>query len=126
METRKLLGFGGSILLFIGVFMPVVSAPIWGNMNYFQNGKGDGVFIILLSIVSFYFTFSSDYKKLRFTGIGSLGVLAFTYINLQRKLSELQSSINTELSGNPFKGLADMAIQSIQIQWGWGCWLSLH
>jgi hypothetical protein len=27
--------------------------------------------------------------------------------------------MESELAGNPFRGIADMAIQTIQLQWGW-------
>ena len=45
MNTKQILGLIGSIVLFIGVFTPIVSVPIMGNMNYFQNGKGPYVLI---------------------------------------------------------------------------------
>lgn len=43
LTPQLLLGVIGSIVLFIAVFMPLFSVPIVGNVNYFQNGKGDGV-----------------------------------------------------------------------------------
>ena len=52
MSTKQYLGLIASILLLIGVFVPIVSVPFVGDMNYFQNGKGDGVFILILAIVS--------------------------------------------------------------------------
>ena len=36
MKTKQLLGLIGSIVLFIGVFSPIISVPIMGNMNYFN------------------------------------------------------------------------------------------
>jgi hypothetical protein len=44
MNNRRLLGILGSTLLFVGVFMPIVKLPIVGDMNYFANGKWDGIF----------------------------------------------------------------------------------
>ena len=49
MSTRQLLGILGSATLFIGVFMPIVRLPIVGEMNYFANGRGDGVLILVLA-----------------------------------------------------------------------------
>src|SRR5687767_4806356 len=37
------LGLAGAVLLFIGVFCPIISLPIAGNINYVLNGRGDGV-----------------------------------------------------------------------------------
>ncbi|CAO1665077.1 hypothetical protein NYA30BAC_02536 [Halomonas sp. NYA30] len=119
MKTKQLLGLIGSIILFIGVFTPIVSVPIMGNMNYFQNGKGDGTIVLILAVISLVLVLANKYKGLWFTGIGSLGVMLFTFINFQSKMSQAKADMETELAGNPFRGLADMAMQSVQLQWGW-------
>lgn len=119
METRQTLGLIGSIVLFVGVFTPIVSVPVMGNMNYFQNGKGDGAIILVLAGVSLILTFARKYRGLWFTGLGALGVLTFTFVNFQMRMSELKSEMHTQLADSPFRGLANMALQSIQLQWGW-------
>lgn len=119
MDKKQVTGLIGSIVLFIGVFAPIVSVPIVGNMNYFQNGKGDGTIVIVLAVISLILTLSKKYKGLWFTGLGSLGVMAFTFINFQMRMSEAKSHMERELAGNPFRELADLAIQSVQLQWGW-------
>jgi hypothetical protein len=119
MEQKLIFGIIGSILLFVGVFTPIVSIPIVGSINYFNNGKGDGVIILVLSLVSFILVLSRVYKGLLFTGLGSLAVLIFTFINFYNKMNEVTAQMETELADNPFKGLADTAINSVQLQWGW-------
>lgn len=119
MNTKQILGLIGSIVLFIGVFTPIVSVPIMGNMNYFQNGKGDGTLILILAVVSLVLVLTKKYKGLWFTGVGSLAVMTFTFINFQMKISDMKSQMESELAGNPFRGLADLAMQSVQLQWGW-------
>ena len=122
MNTKQLLGFIGSIVLFIGVFTPIVSVPIMGNMNYFQNGEGDGTIVLVLAVISLILVLAKKYKGLWFTGIASLGIMLFTFMSFQSKMSQLtqlKADMESELAGNPFRGLADMAIQSIQLQWGW-------
>jgi len=119
MNTKQLLGLIGSIVLFVGVFAPIVSVPIMGNMNYFQNGKGDGTIILILSVVSLVLVLAKKYKGLWLTGLGSMAVMAFTFINFQMKMSEAKAQMETKLAGNPFRGLADIAMQSVQLQWGW-------
>jgi len=119
MNKKQLLGLIGSIILFVGVFTPIISVPIMGNMNYFQNGKGDGTIILALAVISLVLSLVKNYKMLWFTGIGSVGMMLFTFINFQTKMSQLKTEMESELAGNPFRGLADMAMQSVQIQWGW-------
>jgi hypothetical protein len=119
MGTKQMLGLIGSIVLFIGVFTPIISVPIIGNMNYFQNGKGDGTIILVLAVVSLILVLSKKFKGLWFTGLGSMAVMAFTFINFQMRMSDVKAQMNANLAGNPFRGLADMAMQSVQFQWGW-------
>ena len=118
-QRRQLFGVIGSILLFIGVFTPIISLPIIGSVNYFQNGKGDGVIVLIFSVISVGLTASKKYRGLWITGLGSLGVMIFTFVNFQIRLSEMKDEMETKLAGNPFRGIADVAMQSIQIQWGW-------
>ena len=117
--TKQLLGLIGSSVLFVGVFAPIVSIPIMGNMNYFQNGKGDGVIILVLAVISLILVLLKKFKGLWFTGLGSMAVMTFTFINFQIALANAKTQMETELLGNPFRGIADIAMQSVQIQWGW-------
>jgi hypothetical protein len=119
MDNRQLLGILGSILLFVGIFTPIVSLPIVGSMNYFRNGQGDGVFVLILAVISFILTVTRNFKGLWFTGLGSAAVLLFTFLNFQAKMAETRGELDRELAGNPFRGLADLAVESVQLQWGW-------
>jgi len=117
--TKQLLGLIGSAILFVGVFTPIISIPIMGNMNYFQNGKGDGTFVLVLAVISLILVLLKKFKGLWFTGLGSIAIMTFTFINFQMALVNTRTQMETELKGNPFRGIADMAMQSVQIQWGW-------
>ena len=119
MNTKQLLGLFGSIVLIIGVFTPLVSVPIMGNMNYFQNGEGDGTIVLILAVTSLILVLARKYKGLWFTGIGSLGIILSTFINFRLKISQAKEDIRSEFADNPFRGLADVALQSVQLQWGW-------
>lgn len=118
-DSGQVFGIIGSAILFIGVFMPIISVPVIGSLNYFQNGHGDGTIILVLAIVSMVCVLIKKYRALWFTGISIIGLLIFTFINLQLHLNEAKTSIETELADNPFRGFADAAIQSVQLQWGW-------
>ncbi len=119
MEMRQVIGLAGSLILFLGVFAPIVSLPIVGSMNYFQNGEGDGIILIAIAILSLGAVITKTYKGLWLTGLGALGLLAYTFIEFRSRMSEVESQMETQLAGNPFRGLADMAVQSVQLQWGW-------
>jgi len=119
MNKKQLFGIIGSVILFFGVFAPIVSVPVLGNLNYFQNGKGDGLIILILSVLSLILVLAKKYKGLWFTGGLIIAVMAFTFVNLQIKISDMKMQMENDLAGNPFHGFASMLIQSVQIQWGW-------
>ncbi len=119
LAKKRLLGVVGSLILFVGVFMPIVSLPFIGTRNYFSNGQGDGVIILILAVISLLLTFTNSFRGLWFTGGSCLAVMLFTFLNLQMRLSDAKAKMETDLAGNPFRGIADAALQSVQIEWGW-------
>ncbi len=119
MEKKQAIAIIGAILLFLGVFTPIVSVPFFGALNYFHNGEGDGVIVLVLAAVTVPLALVKLYRGLWLTGGGSLAVLAFTFINFLSKMTELRSSMDKDLAGNPFAGLGQAVLGSVQLQWGW-------
>lgn len=118
-QLEEVLGMVGSIVLFLGVFAPILRIPIMGSLNYFQNGQGDGTIIICLAVVSLVLILLKKCRGLWFTGLGSLGVLAFTFINFHVRMSETKSGLQAEMGDNPFGFLGELALESVQLEWGW-------
>lgn len=87
-QIRQFVGAAGSILLFIGVFAPILHVPVWGNVDYFQNGEGDGIILLALAGLSLILVLTKQLSSLWFTGIASIGVLLFTFINVRAKLND--------------------------------------
>ncbi len=119
MPVSLVLALAGSAILALGAFMPILSLPIVGSVNYFNNGQGDGAIILVLAVVSAVLAFRRRFEWLLTTGASSLAVLLFTFVVVQVRLSEMEASMNTELADNPFRGLAQLATASVQLQWGW-------
>lgn len=109
----------GAGLLFVGVFAPLISVPIVGSVNYMMNGKGDGAVVLLMAIVAAGLALSGRVQHVLWPGLASLAMLAFTFFRFRSAMAEMRASMNAELAGNPFRGLADMAVNAVQIQWGW-------
>jgi hypothetical protein len=108
----------GSLLLFVGAFLPIVSMPL-GSTNYFDNGQGDGTFILVLAVTSTTLAITRAFGWLWITGLCSVGLLLFTLVNFLNRLAQIRVQMQAELADNPFKGIADVAMNSVQIQWGW-------
>ncbi len=113
------MGWIGTLLLFVGVFTPIVSVPFMGNVNYFRNGEGDGVLVLILAGISAILLLKEKLRGLYFTAGLSLAVMLFSFFNFQSGMSQARAEMEKDLAGNPFRGLADMAMESVQLQWGW-------
>src|ERR1035441_8187451 len=60
----------GSLLLFVGVFLPLVSTPL-GSVNYFDNGQGDGAIVLALAVISIILALTRSFGWLWITGLCS-------------------------------------------------------
>ena len=116
---KQSLAILGASLLFVGVFLPIVSLPIIGSLNYFHNGQGDGTIILLLAVVSVILAAIRRFRGLLITGLCAVGLLLFTLANFIIRISEMRGQLQAQLADNPFRGLADLAMNSVQLQWGW-------
>jgi len=116
-SVRHVIGTIGAIILFVGVFTPIVNVPIMGPMNYFQNGKGDGAVVLVLAVLSLLAIVTRKDAILFFTSIGCLGALTFTFVNFKVSMDRLLGQAGG--TDDVFSGLAHLAVQSVQLQWGW-------
>jgi len=95
--TKQLLGVIGSVIIFIGLFAPIVNITLMRrsvNMNYFQYWESDGNIILFLAAVSLFLSLLKIFKGLWFPGVICMIILVSDFNNIQ------VSSI-------------------IKIQWGW-------
>lgn len=106
----------GCVLAGVGVFLPMVQAPIVGEVNYFFNGHGDGVFILIAAVVSALASLSGISFVAPLGGIVTLGFLGFYYTHVQSLLAGAQA--NMQQNAGIFSGLGDMLLQSVQFEYG--------
>jgi hypothetical protein len=119
MKEPKNLALIGAAILFIGVFTPIVSVPIMGNINYFMNGRGDGVVIVVLALAAGALALADKVRHVVWPGAVSLAMLALTFYMFEKRMGEMRANMENELADNPFRGIAEMATNSVQLQWGW-------
>lgn len=117
-DSSFFLGLAGSIMLGIGVFLPVVTVPIFGSINYFGSGQQGGSIVLVLAAVSLVLALTQNFRVLLLTGVGSLGLLALSYFRFKQAMSQL-STLSAGQADNPFlKGMSDVLQHSIQISYG--------
>lgn len=117
-DKRKVLGIASSTLAFLGTFCPVATIPIAGSISYVANGRGDGVIVLIISLISLGFVLSDNYRLLRLSGCAALTIMFMTLFRFNFAISRA-SSLMEGLESNPFRGLAETAIGSIGLGWGW-------
>lgn len=107
MNGRDALGAAGSLLLVVGIFMPMVRMPVMGEMSYFEIAPEAGTVLIVLAAISLVLVNLRRYRFLWLTGVASLAVTAF---------SLLRSSAGSK--GGLAQSLTDMASRSARLEWG--------
>ena len=118
-RDNRTLTLVGAAVLFIGVFLPIVSLPFVGSMNYVKNGRGDGVIVLILAVIAAGLALAGRTRDVIWPGIASLALLAFTFINFQLRIGRMKSEMTEQMKDNPFGGLVEAMAGSVQLQWGW-------
>jgi hypothetical protein len=116
---QQLIGLFGSLLLLIGVFLPVLSVPIMGSISLLNNGRSDGMIIFGLAIASSVLIFMDKIKLLWATGGISIALLSYDLYMVSSKISQTKAELSEKMQGNPFGGFADAMMSSVQLQFGW-------
>lgn len=118
--TNRNLGFLGAALLAAGLFTPIITLPFAGSINLFNNGSNVmAIFILVLAASGAAIVLKERLRDLFWPGLAASGILLYLFAALQYRLSEMRESVRGELRGNPFAGMAENALGSIQLQWGW-------
>ncbi len=118
-SKQQLVGLAGGVILLLGVFLPIVSMPITGSISVFSSGRVDGYILLVLAIISLILAFINNVKPLRITGGVSLLIVIVDFIYLLYTLNSIKGDVSDKLKGNPFGGMADAMMSTIQIQYGW-------
>jgi hypothetical protein len=77
MQTGFILGIIGSVLLMIGVFVPVISYPAYGGISLYQIQQPVAVLLLLLSALHLIFCIRRLAWGLYVTKIGILATIGF-------------------------------------------------
>lgn len=118
-SKQQLIGFGGVLLLLLGIFLPIISMPIIGSISVFSSGRIDGYVLLALTVLSLFFVFQNKFNLLKATSAVSFLMVLFSFIYILFKLNKLKSDLSEKLEGNPFGGIAQAMSNTLQIQYGW-------
>lgn len=97
----------GCAFLLMGVFSPLLSAPIVGDVNYIRNGRGDGIIVLVLAGCAAFLALMGWMRGAWLFGLAAIAIITFTFTLIQVRLSE------------SFTLFGERAIETVQLQWGW-------
>jgi hypothetical protein len=118
--NSKGLGIIGAALLAGGLFTPIMSVPIVGSVNLFNNGTNViGIDLLVLAVIAAVLAAKEWFRDLVWPGLAASGILLYEFGSLQFRLAQMREALSKELQGNPFAGIAQGAASAIQLQWGW-------
>ena len=115
----KTLGFAGAGLLIVGLFLPIASIPFLGSITLMSTGFSlVAIGLLILGLLSGLLVWADRRDALIWTGGAALLTVIYLFGRLEWAMMQMRSSLN-ELHGNPFSGLAQTAMATTGLQWGW-------
>lgn len=117
--TNRNLAPAGAAALVVGLFTPIVTMPMVGTINLFNNGTNVlAIVVLILALLAGVAAFNERPSDSFWPGVGAAVVVLYAFGRLQYALSEMREAME-KLKDNPFAGLAQSAMGGVQLQWGW-------
>jgi hypothetical protein len=117
---KKTMGFAGAGLLIVGLFLPIATLPFLGSITLMSNSFNIvAIGLLLLGLLSGFLVWAERRDALIWTGGASLLIIIYMFGRLQWSITQMRSSMAEGLEGNPFAGIAQTAVASVGLQWGW-------
>jgi hypothetical protein len=118
--NNKMMGFVGAGLLIVGLFLPIATLPFLGSITLMSNGFNVvAIGLLILGLISGFFVWAERRDGLIWTGGAALLTIIYMFGRLQWSMTQMRTTMAEELEGNPFAGLAQTAMASVGLQWGW-------
>ena len=118
--NSKTMGFLGAGLLIVGLFLPIATLPFLGSVTLMSNGFNIvAIVLLILGLLSGFLVWAERREALIWTGGASLLTVIYMFGRLQWSMTQMRSGMAEELEGNPFAGIAQAAMASVGLQWGW-------
>jgi hypothetical protein len=115
--STRLLVVAGAVIAIGGCFCPFASLPFVGDITYFLNGKGDGVWVVVISGVVGVMAMLNIVTP-AVLGSVLIGALLFSFeARLASAVARILQSVG-QGRGTLLSGLGDMLLRQVRIEWG--------
>lgn len=113
---KKLVVLIGAAVTIVGLFLPIVDAPIIGSLNMLLpgGGIGDGVFVLVFVVIAAALALLGKTRHAVWPAVGALAFIGY-------KFFELKGSIDQSMAANPEAAqILESMGGGVQINWlGW-------
>lgn len=108
-----------ALVLALGCFMPLMSVPIVGSISATQLRFSDGYILLALAACAVWLAHTGKFKQVRWPGWAALVLVVVNFVVVLVRVQQMKGQVRADLQGNPFGGMAELLMQSVQLQWGW-------
>ena len=105
--------------MIVGVFLPMVSIPIMRDNSYFELDKTGAITILVMAGLSALIGVWGRFRLMYITGLLSLGLLIYTYVEIDRRKTAAQSDLRERVIDTPLKNLSQNLISTVGLKYGW-------
>jgi len=122
MGFKQIIGIIGSLLLILGVFIPLVKIPLVGGISFYDNSRLEAIIVIIIAVISVFLVVAKRYILLWVSGFALLAVVSVRGIQVIKKLYSARSTaekiLGEKLTAKITKKLTHVAIEHVDISWG--------
>lgn len=116
--TNRNLGLLGAALLICGLFAPIASLPMIGSINLLAYGSLFGFAFLATAILGGALLLKDRVGDALWPGCAAIALFVYFIVRFEYVTQQMRDALQKQLADNPFAGLAQMAVSSVQLQWG--------
>lgn len=120
MTQNQASGLLGAALLFSGMFSPLFTSPVLGQVDYFHYHSTEATIMLGLAALSLTFALIRRFAWLTLTGIGVFSMLALAFIKYQLFVTGTATRWMSKFAESPYEGINRLSQETLALGWGWG------
>lgn len=116
---RRIVTVIGGLLMIVGVFLPMLSIPILHDDSYFELSPGGACTILVLGALSIVIALFKRFRLLYLTGLVALGLLVYTYFQIDKRRTAAQNDLRERVIDTPLKHMSEGLVSRVGLRYGW-------
>lgn len=120
MNQNQASGLLGSALVYAGLFSPLFTSPVKGQVDYFQYSPAEATVILVLATLALTLSMAGRFQFLPLVGIAICASLVLAFIKFQLFVSGSASRWMEKFADSPHEGINRLIQESLGMDWGWG------